>query len=526
MKEKQVIFQIKEEHQPKASEQTAEEERFSKETQSIWRGTAHNSPTAVNQDNCLPSTVPVVVIGGGMAGILTAYQLKKRGIESIVIERGEAGRTITANTTAKITSLHGAIYQKLVKAYGKEAARLYYDSQQEAIEEYASIINACSISCEYETTGHIMYTQDELPKLQKEYECIRDLGIGADWVDKTPLPFPVQGGILFHNQAMFHPLQFIDQLMNGMKVYTNCMATRIDSDGTVQVNHRYEVKAEAVVIATHYPIINSKGLYFTRLDQERSYVIALEQSAGFDLRDMYIDLNEKGHTFRPYRESLIMGVGNHRSGDKKAPDYYKQLEAEAFKWFPDAKVKYRWSNQDCMSIDGVPYIGQYSKKLPNIYVATGFNQWGMSNSMVAANLISDRIAGRENKYADLYSPMRHQASGAGKFIANGAVSAWNLSKQLIHHKEKELKDITPGSAGIIKMDGESVGVYKDESGELHLVNTRCPHLGCQLQWNASEKTWDCPCHGSRFSLDGHLLEDPAQKDLDKVCHLEQKKDEG
>jgi len=521
MKEKQVIFQINGKDQRESKEHTELEDQLKKKTQSLWRGTARQYSDYECKEDELPENIPVIVIGGGIAGVLTAYQLKQRGIESLVLERNQPGRGITANTTAKITSLHGTIYSKIAKAYGQEAARLYYDSQEAAIEEFASIINTCNIACEYESRAHIMYTQDELSKLEKEYEWIRELGIPVDWVDKTPLPFSVKGGIVFHNQAMFHPIHFIDQLMEGLNVFNGCMATRIDSDGTVEVNHHKEIHADAIVIATHYPIINSKGLYFARLDQERSCVAALEQSGGFDIHDMYIDMNEKGHTFRPYKEDLIMGVGNHRSGDKKAPDYYKQLEAEVFKWFPDAQIKYHWSNQDCMSIDGIPYIGRYSKKLENVYVAAGFNQWGMSNSMVAANIIADLIAGRENPYADLYSPLRHQNGGTGKLLTNGVVSAIHLSKQLIHHKEKEIKDILPGDAGIVKLDGESVGVYKDEQGTLHMVNTKCPHLGCQLQWNASEKTWDCPCHGSRFSIDGHLMEDPAQKDLDGVCHLKQ-----
>lgn len=518
MKEKQVLFRIdKTQGTYKNPEVFYCAEKMSRETQSLWRKTSQYESAHTKSAEELPNRVSVIVIGGGMAGILTSYQLKQRGIDSIVLERGEIGRSCSANTTAKITSLHGVIYQKIAKVYGKDRAIQYYQSQQQAISDYKRIIEDCGIECDYEMKSHVMYAVDNLNKIEREFTEIGELGIPAEWIDSTPLPFQIQGGILFPNQAQFHPLRFLDQLIERLQVFTQCQATRIDADGTVEVNHHYEVKAEAVVIATHYPIINSKGLYFTRLDQERSYVVALSQQGGFDIRNMYIDENEEGHTFRPYKDMLIMGVGNHRSGKKRLPDYYKELEAEANRWFPNAKVEYHWSNQDCMSVDQIPYIGAYSKKLSNFYVATGFNQWGMSSSMVSANVISELIATGQSEYEKLYSPSRLQFSGTGSFIENGAVSVAHLTKQLLHRKEEELSSIVQGGAGIVKLDGQVVGVYKDENDRLHVIDTKCPHLGCQLAWNPNEKTWDCPCHGSRFDIDGHLIDDPAQKDLNRAC---------
>lgn len=518
MKEKQVLFQIDRVQGTNGNPEIYREaEKLNEATSSLWQKTTHYESFYTKSAKELPLKASVVIIGGGMAGVLTAYQLKRRGIDAIVLERDEIGRTCTAHTTAKITSLHGIIYQKIAKTYGKEKARQYYQSQQQAIQDYKDVIEECHIDCDFESKSHVMYTVDHRDKLAMEYECVKELGIPAEWIDSSPLPFRIQGGIVFPNQAQFHPLKFLDQLVERLQVFTHCQATRIDSDGTVEVNHHYEVKAESVVIATHYPIINSKGFYFTRLDQERSYVLALSQPDGFDIHNMYIDENEKGHSFRPYKDMLIMGLGNHRSGKKNLPDYYKQLEGEALKWFPDAKIEYHWSNQDCMSVDQIPYIGVYSKKLPNFYVATGFYQWGMSNSMVSANVISDLIATGKSRYEELYSPSRHQWSGLGSFIENGAISVVHLTKQLIHMKNDEISQIKQGDAGIVKLDGQVVGVYKDEENQLHVVDTKCPHLGCQLAWNPNEKTWDCPCHGSRFDIDGHLIEDPAQKDLDRAC---------
>ena len=524
MKETKILFQLNQIETESLKKQTGTEADSIIPTKSLWESTSTSKDGLIMKAEELPSKTQVLIIGGGMAGVLTAYQLKQKGIDAIVIEKGEVGRTCTANTTAKITSLHGAIYQQITKAYGQEKAKKYYDIQQKSIEDYQAIIQACNLSCDFELKSHIMFATKDEEKLRKEYECQKQLGIPVEWVDHSPLPFEILGGIMFRNQAQFHPLHFLDQLIKNLKVYTNCQATRIDSDGTVEVNHSYQVKADSVVIATHYPIINSKGFYFTRLSQDRSYALALKQAGGFDIHDMYIDMEEKGHSFRPYQDYLIMVMGNHRSGQKKVPAYYKHLEGEAMKWFPKAKVKYHWSNQDCMSLDHIPYIGQYSKSLPNFYVATGFNQWGMSNSMTAANIISELIASGTSEYADVVSPSRNQLSGAGAFLANGAISVVNLSKQLLHIKEDELKQIKKGDAGIIKLEGSTIGVYKDMAGELHMVDTKCSHLGCQLQWNPNEKTWDCPCHGSRFDIEGRLIEDPAQKDLNTACCL--KKTEG
>ncbi len=483
---------------------------------SLWKKTSVTSKDSYKKSEELEGQVDVVIIGGGMAGILTAYQLKQRGIHAIVLERGEVGRTCTANTTAKITSLHGAVYRKIAHAYGKERARKYYDLQQKSIKNYEKIMIDCNLSCDFEQKTHIMYATTDEQKLQKEFESLNEMKIPCQWVEHAPLPFDIIGGIAFLHQAQFHPLKFIDGIIEELNVFPHCQVTRIDSNGLVEVNFKQKIQAKQIVIATHYPIINSKGFYFVRLDQERSYVAALEQVGGFDIHDMYIDIKKSGHSFRMYQDKLIMGLGNHRSGKKKLPNYYQELEAESMKWFPKSRIQAHWSNQDCMSLDHLPYIGKYSKALGNIFVATGFNQWGMSNSMAAANVISDMIATDHSEYEDVVNPRRHQLSGTGTFLINGAISAVHLTKQLLHMKADELSQIKNGDAGIIKMDGETIGVYKNDSGKLYAVDTRCPHLGCQLEWNPIELTWDCPCHGSRFDIEGKLIEDPAQKDLAKA----------
>lgn len=520
MDEKQILFQIKEEAENDLPrEKSCEAKQIEEATKSLWNATLNHEKLSQESSDALPEQAEVVVIGGGMAGILTAYELTKRGMDTIVLECKEIGQGSTAYTTAKITSLHGGIYSKLVSSFGKKKARQYYESQEAAIREFESIVKENHIECGFETTSHILYTQDEREKLEKEYECMKELGISADYVTSSPLPFAIQGGIVFKNQAKFHPLEFLYKLSKQLKVYTKCKVTRIDSDGTVWVDHKKAIRANHLVVATHYPIINSKGFFYTKLDQERSYVIALEQKDDFDIHDMYIDLNEKGHSFRRYQNYLLMGVGNHRSGKKQVENYYKVLEGEAASWFPKAKIVSHWSNQDCMSIDSIPYIGRYSKSLKNVYVATGFGQWGMTNSMVSAKVIADLITTGSSEYEELYSPSRYLVSGTGSLLENAGVSIFNLSKQFLHASEKDIKQIGKLQAGIIKYESHSVGVYRDEENQLHLVDTKCPHLGCQLQWNPNDKTWDCPCHGSRFDIDGHWIETPAQRNLSGCCTL-------
>lgn len=515
MKEKKVLFEIKESTKEKGYSQEAKE--LGKKTESLWNRTEQE---VIPNKACseLPESVEVAVVGGGMAGMLIGYELTKRGLDAIVLEKDEVGEGSTAHTTAKITSLHGGIYSKLVSSVGEEAAKLYYESQEAAIESFQRIVNNYEIACEFERKSHILYAQHEKVQIEREYECIKKLGIPASYITNAPLPFPIQGGVVFTNQAQFHPLKFLNELAKHVKVYTHSKVTRIDSDGILEVNHKHCIRAKDIVIATHYPIINSKGFFFAKLDQERSYVVALEQPGKFDLHDMYIDLDKKGHSFRTYDKNLIVGLGNHRTGDCKAEEYYKELEGEVTTWYPKVKIIARWSNQDCMSLDSIPYIGRYSKSLEHIYVASGFGQWGMSNSMVSAEVIADLITTGESRYEKLYSPSRFVASGTGKLIANAGVSVLHLTKELLQTSSKEIKEIGQGEAGVVKFQGKSIGVYRDLEDQMYVVDTKCPHLGCQLQWNKNDKTWDCPCHGSRFDIDGHLLMEPAQKDLTR-CHI-------
>ena len=515
MKQNQIIFQVNTEEGQDAFH-TYQKPVANFYINSIWLNSDQMPQKREMREEHLPEKISVAVIGGGMAGMLTAYQLKQRGVEAIVLEQNQLGGASTSHTTAKITSLHGGYYSKIMKAHGYDVARNYYLLGQESIAEYEKLANELKIECDFEYHPHVLYSKNAKEKIEEEYECLRNLQIPVKFQTESELPFEIAGSVILQDQAQFHPLKFLYGLSNEIDVYPNCKVTQIDSDGTITVNHNQKIITDTIVIATHYPIINSKGFYFTKLHQNRSYVVALKQPKPFEIQNMYIELEEKGHSFRRYRENLFMGVGDHRTGQKENPDYYQQLREEAKRLFPDATIEYQWSNQDCMSLDYLPYIGRYSKHLENVYVATGFNEWGMSNSMVAANILADLIAKKQSDYQKMFSVARHSHGTFGNLMTNGIISAGGLLKQLLKVKQTELSKIGLGEAGIIKYDGKTIGVYKDEAGEIHAIDTKCPHLGCQLQWNASDKTWDCPCHGSSFDMDGNLLLDPAEKNLEKV----------
>ena len=408
----------------------------------------------------------VLIVGGGMAGLLCAYELAQKGIDYTLIEADRICSGVTRNTTAKLTSQHGLIYEKLIRMHGLENARRYWEANEAAIKEYGML--AESIDCDYQIMDNYIYARNDFQKLEKEKAALDNLGIPADLVKVTPLPFPVAGAIRFADQAQFHPLKFAAAIAKDLHIYEHTQAKEFM--GNMVTTDCVTIQAKKIIIATHFPLINKHGAYFLKLYQQRSYVLALENTG--DLDDMYLDAEENGLSFRTYRDLLLLGGGGHRTG--KQGGGWTELETFARKYYPNGKEICRWATQDCMTLDGIPYIGQYSKGTPELYVATGFNKWGMTTSMVAAMILSDLVEGKENPYAYTFRPNRPI-----------------LRKQLfLNAAEATVNLLTP-------------------------TRPRCPHLGCALKWNKQEHSWDCPCHGSRFDADGMLLDNPATGNLNK-----------
>ncbi|MGV1057955.1 FAD-dependent oxidoreductase [Clostridium perfringens] len=452
----------------------------------------------------------VLVIGAGIAGVLTAYMLKQKGRDVVLIDAAEIASGNIKNTTAKITSQHDLIYSKLIAEFGEEKARQYAKANELAIKKYKEIIEDKRIECDFEEKPAYVYSLNEVDVLKEEVEAAKNLGIDAEFVQEANLPFKINGAVKFNNQAQFNPLKFLKGISNELVIYENTRALEIKEN--LVVTSGGNITANNIVVATHYPIMNAPGYYFMKMHQERSYVLALENTSEID--GMYIDLNKEGYSFRTYNNLLLLGGISHRTGENEEGGSYDELRKVAKRLYPKAKEKYYWSAQDCMTIDGIPYIGRYSSETPNIYVATGFNKWGMTSSMVSAMIISDMILEKENDFSEIFSPRRFDLSLSINNIANDLIeTAKNFIAQKVYIPSSEIEHIKNGHGGIIEYNGEKVGVYKNKEGKEFFVSTKCTHLGCQLSWNSDELTWDCPCHGSRFDYKGRLIGSPATKDL-------------
>ncbi len=429
---------------------------------SIWQENI-NMPKfdSVNSD----FNVDVLIIGGGLCGVLCAYMLKQNGVNYALVEGGRICNKTTANTTAKITSQHGFIYNKIVKKYGLGIAKLYLEANENAISEYENLCG--KIDCDFERSDNYVYSINDSEIVENELLALKKIGFDkAEYCENLNLPFKACG-IKFKNQAQFNPLKFIAHIAKGLNIYENSHVSEM-VDTTAIVNDKHRINAKKVIVTTHFPFINKHGLYFLKMYQHRSYVLALENAPLVD--GMYVDDNKKGLSFKSYGKYLLLGGGSHRTGKKGGS--YLELEEFAKKHYPKAKIKYKWATQDCMTLDSMPYIGNYSKSTENLFVATGFNKWGMTSSMVASKILCDLVLGKENKYSQVFSPSRS--------ILHGQLA---------------------------------INTFEALCGWLTITKKRCPHLGCGLKWNKYEHSWDCSCHGSRFSENGTVLNNPANENL-------------
>lgn len=426
------------------------------------------------QDNPMPHFPPlwgdihtdVLVVGGGIAGLLCAHFLEKDGIRCAVAEAGTIAGGVTQNTTAKLTFQHGLIYRQLLDRLGPERAGLYLEANRQALEAYRELCG--SIDCDFTEEDSFLFSVSDRDRLEEELSALIALGYPAEFAEGLPLPIDTAGAIKFPHQAQFHPLKFLSAIAEDLTVYENTPVRSLSKDGAVTDHGK--IYAEDMIVATHFPFWNRHGSYFLKLYQQRSYVLALENAP--PLGGMYLEERENGLSFRSHGGRLLLGGGGHRTGFLGGG--WRELEDFAHTHYPDASVLCRWATQDCMSLDGIPYIGQYSARTPNLYVATGFNKWGMTSAMAAARILSDRISGKDNPYASLFSPSRNML----------CPQLWSNAKEAVKH----LLTVSP---------------------------RRCTHMGCALQWNPQEHTWDCPCHGSRFEENGTLIENPATENLKK-----------
>ena len=473
--------------------------------ESIWSKTCQ-----FRQREALPGDMQtdIAVIGAGMAGVLIASALQETGRRVVVLEAQRIAGGQTRNTTAKLTCQHALLYEKLTRTLGPNKARQYAQANAAALEEYRRIISAQGIECDLEQRDAYVYGTDAA-RLRKEAEAAAALGLPASFVEEAKLPFPTAGAVRFANQAQFHPLKFLQAISEPLTIYENTSVQSVEEDQLI--TSRGRVQAEQIVFACHFPFVNFPGIYFARMHQERSYVIALENASQMD--GMWIGAEQGSYSFRNYGPLLLLGGGGHRCGENSVGGRYADLRQKAAQWYPGSREVAHWSAQDCVTADSVPYIGPYAASHPNWYVATGFQKWGMTSSMVAAMLLRDRICGKENPWAEVFDPGRFDEKTLTGLAQESGQAVKGLAKQLFQIPAEAAKELPPGHGGIVFWKGKKLGVYKDESGALWPVDIRCPHLGCQLEWNPDELSWDCPCHGSRFDYLGRLISGPAQEDL-------------
>lgn len=408
----------------------------------------------------------VLIIGGGMTGILCARLLTDAGVDCMVAEAERVGHGVTGDTTAKITAQRGMFAADLIRKQGKDRAALALSEWRGAAEQLMRM--AAGVECEFHSVDSCVYSRFDREGLEQELRALEDLGVYARLKEQLPLPFRTAGGVVLPDQGVFHPLKFLAEISEELRIFEHSRVTGVE--GHLALTAKGSVTAERIIVATHFPFLNRHGGYFARLYQERSYVLALEDVP--TLGGIYVDARAEGFTFRDYGDMVIMAGGGHRTG--KPTRGWRPLREQVKRYWPQAREVAAWATQDCKTMDGLPYIGPYSAKVPHVLVATGYEGWGMVGAMSAARILTEHLMGREHLCQGVFTPQR--ALPLPKLAANGMEAAMDL--------------LTP-------------------------IPRRCPHLGCALRFNSVERTWDCPCHGSRFGESGELLHGPAQRPLDK-----------
>lgn len=469
----------------------------------------------------------VLIIGGGMSGIMTAYELSKNdNIHVTVVDAGKITRNVTSKTSAKITPLHNLMYQDIEKIHGLNKAKDYYNSQVEAMNYIVDTIEQENIDCDLVKEDNYIFSETEsgLNKLNKETDTLTRIGVKFDVIDNIPINIKVKKAIKYKDNYLFHPIKYLNKIIDIISSRKN--VTILENYKALDYklnNNKYNVyfdnnkiiNSKYVVVATHYPIFNLIGLYPGKLYQEKSYLLASKSDKR--ISGMYINTNKPVKSLRYHNDTIIM-VGNSHTAGKKV-NYKNRIDSlikEYKKIDESGEITNIWSNQDVMSIDYLPFIGQYSRFTPNMFVETAYHTWGMTNSHVAALLVSREILKKKNPYKYLYNPLRFSHINSvmesikiiGKSI-NGLLISRILSNS------SELEKIKKNEGSIVNYNGECYGAY-NSGDEYLLIKPNCTHTHCFMQWNNDEKTWDCKCHGSRFNVYGEVIEGPAIKNLELI----------
>ncbi|WP_252504304.1 FAD-dependent oxidoreductase [Sporosarcina sp. Marseille-Q4943] len=476
--------------------------------------------------------VDVIVVGAGITGITSAYLLANEGRKVAVIEADKVLNGTTGHTTAKVTAQHDLIYDEFIQNMGRSTARMYYEANIEALEFINKTVEEQGIDCDFTREDAYIYSVSEkyARKIEKEAEAYEKLHIDGGLVDGIPFNIDnVQNVLVMRNQAQFHVTKYLVHLIDlftqkGGQLFEDTVAVNIETGERPVVLTREEkrITAKHVLICTHFPFYEGTGLYSTRMYADRSYALAVKAKKPFP-SGMYISADDPTRSLRSVKdnngEELVLIVGeNHKTGQNKMEtmEHYKALEQFGEEIFGLEKVVQRWSAQDLVTLDKLPYIGELTSGNPNILIATGFRKWGMSNGTAAALLFRDMVTGKENKFEKLYTPSRFYAHPSLKnFLVQNANVVGQLIKGKLDSPNTRPDTLAKGEGKVVTLDGHRKGAYRDDEGKIHIVDTTCTHMGCEVSWNSGDRTWDCPCHGSRFKPTGEVVEGPAEKPLQK-----------
>ncbi|TSB45018.1 FAD-dependent oxidoreductase [Bacillus sp. P16(2019)] len=472
--------------------------------------------------------VDTAIIGGGLTGLTTAFLLTQAGEKVAVLEANQIGLGTTGHTTAKITAQHDLIYDELINHIGVSLTKLYYKANQEAVSFIKELVETHQIDCDFQSEEAYLYanTEQGLNKLNKERKAYETLGIPHKWVESLPISVPAKAGLLMEHQAQFHPLKYLAFLASSIKnqggmIYEDTVAMDINHDAKPKVITKSgaTVTASTIVAASHFPFVDKGGLYFSRLKADRSYVIAAEISEPWP-GGMYLSVDQTSRSLRSVTNgdttTVLLGGESHKAGQggDDTDYYYKTLKEYGEKHFTSFKVISNWSAQDLISLDHVPYIGRLSPVHTDLFVATGYRKWGMTGGTVAGQILANLILHGSDPYEHVFAPSRLNADPSIRnFLKENGNVAVELFRGKIKPDDQSIQSLEAGEAAAVHYKGKKAGAYRDPEGTLFVVDTTCTHIGCEVGWNKGDQTWDCPCHGSRFSYKGEVLEGPAKKPL-------------
>jgi glycine/D-amino acid oxidase-like deaminating enzyme/nitrite reductase/ring-hydroxylating ferredoxin subunit len=477
----------------------------------------------------------VAIVGAGIVGLTAARILKRAGKTVAVVEMDRMVRGVTGYTTAKVTSGHSLIYQQLEGKHGSDVARAYAAANQSGLEQIARWVDEEDIGCDFERRPNYVYSESskEVSAVEKEVDAARRAGLDVELVNDTDLPYKVAAAARLEHQAQFHPRKYLLHSAariegEGSVIFENSRVTHVSEGVDCEVKTAGgTVHASQIILATHYPFWN-RGLFFPRVHPKRSYAIAGPLGGVSAPHGMYISVDQPTRTIRTIRDGdrllLMVGGNGHATGQKYDTDNeYRDLEQWMANRFGVAEVTHRWSTHDGVTVDLLPYAGTARRGTRRIFTATGFGKWGITNGTVAAMVIADAILERPNQFASLFDPHRLSlTASAPRLVTENAKVAWHwLGDRVRHPQAGAFDDLSPGEAAVRRIGLGHVGGYRDDAGVLHAVSATCTHLGCIVTWNAAEKSWDCPCHGSRFDHEGRVLHGPAVKDLERQSPFSQ-----